>query len=134
MVVSQRKVHAEDAVLVGGGRGVRVDVDLELDHVPERPGRDLDLLVDAALGLLDRALADDGQAATADLDADRRKVDPGEVTFDDGLLRLAAVIDIDVRGETGSATGHVAGPAPRVAEHLVHFPAHPCEVGKKVAI
>ena len=59
--VAQRQLDPQDAVLVGRLGAVGVDVGLELDDAAERARRDLDLLVDAALGLLDRPLADDRQ-------------------------------------------------------------------------
>ena len=95
---------------------IGVDVDLELDDAAEGAGRDLDLLVDAALGLLDRPFADDRQLAAADLDPDLVELDPGEVDLDHRPLRLAAVVDVDVGREAGRAPAHVGGPAPAVAE------------------
>ncbi len=76
---------------------VNVDIDLKLDDVPERTGRDLDLLVDPPFGLLDVALADDLELAAADFDADGCGVDPREIALDHGPLRTAAVVDVHVR-------------------------------------
>src|SRR2546423_11721776 len=56
---AQRQLDAEDPVVVGGARPIGLDVGVEPYRPPERPGLDLHLLVDAALGLLDRALARD---------------------------------------------------------------------------
>ena len=82
---------------------VGVDLGLQLDHAPERARGDLDLLVDAALGLLLAALAGDRHVAGADLDPDLGEGDAGEVDFDHRPLRLAAVVDVDVGREAGAA-------------------------------
>ena len=69
---AERQLDPQHAVLVGGLRLLGDDVGVQLDHAAERAGLDLDLLVDAALGLLHRALAGDHQLAPGDLEADRR--------------------------------------------------------------
>src|SRR3954451_11982710 len=51
---AQRQLDAGDPVVVGGARPIGLDVGVEPHGPPERPRLDLHLLVDAALGLLDR--------------------------------------------------------------------------------
>ena len=53
-LLRQRDLDPQHAVLVGGARAVGLHLGAELDHAPEGPVRDLDLLVQAALGLLRR--------------------------------------------------------------------------------
>ena len=74
--VAQRQLDPQHAVFVGGLGALGVDLDLELDDAAEGPGGDLDLLVDAALGLLHRPFADDRQLAAADLDPDLARARP----------------------------------------------------------
>ena len=121
-------------VLVGRLGALGVDLDLQLDDAPERAGGDLDLLVDAALGLLHLPLADDRQLAAADLDPDLVELDPGEVDLDHRPLRVAAVVDVDVGREAAGAAAHVAGAAPVDAEHLVHLAPHAGEIREQVAL
>ena len=106
--VAQRQLDPQHAVLVGGLGALGVDLDLELDDAAEGAGGDLDLLVDAALGLLHRPFADDRQVAAADLDPDLAQVDAGEVDLDDRPLRIAAVVDVDVGREARAAPADVA--------------------------
>src|SRR5262249_20948335 len=132
--IAQRQFDDQHTVfVVGDGAGV-VDLDLQLDHAPERTRGDLDLLVDAALGLLQGAPADDRQLAPVDLDPDLGEVDPGEVDFDHGPLRVVDVVDVDVGREARGPAADVAGAAPGVAHHLVHLPAHPRKIGEEVAL
>ena len=71
----------QDAVLVGGARLVGDDVGAELDDAPERAVLDLDLLVEAPLGLLRAALAGDQQLAAADLERDSSISTPARSAF-----------------------------------------------------
>ena len=61
---------AEDAVLIARPGALGDDVGAERDGAPERPRLDLDLLVDAALGLGDRTAPGDHDLASAHLDPD----------------------------------------------------------------
>ncbi len=56
---SQRQLDAQDPVVVGGPGLLGDRIRVQLDDAPERPGLDLDLLVDTALGLLNGPLAAD---------------------------------------------------------------------------
>ena len=124
----------EDAVFVVGDGAARVDLDLQLDHAAEGTGGNLDLLVDAALGLLQDAAADDRELPAGDLDPDLGEVDAGEVDFDHGTLRFIDVIDVDVGREARGPAADVAGASPGLVHQLVHLPAHPGKVGKEVAL
>ncbi|MEZ5120789.1 MAG: hypothetical protein R2736_04305 [Solirubrobacterales bacterium] len=65
---------------------------------------DLDLLVDAVLGVVGQAAAaGDDQLATADLEVDLVDVDAGELGGDDRPRRVADVGDVDARGEPGAS-------------------------------
>ena len=132
--IAQGQFDHQHAVFVVGDGAVVVDLDLQLDDAAEGAGGDLDLLVDAALGLLQGAAADDRQLAAGDLDPDLGEVDAGEVDFDHGTLRVVDVIDVDVRREAGGPAAHVAGASPGIAHQLVHLQAHPREIGEKVAL
>src|SRR5690606_25983820 len=100
----------------------------------EGSGRDLDLLIDPSFGFLNRPFTDDRQLTATDLDPDGGKVDPGEVALDHGPLGVTAVVDVDVRGEAARPAAYVGGPAPGAAEHFIHLPAHPGEVGKEISV
>src|SRR4051794_18630373 len=67
--VAQRQLDPQHPVLIRRLGAVGIDVDLELDDTTEGAGRDLDLLVDAALHLLDLTFADDRELTAADLDS-----------------------------------------------------------------
>ena len=73
--IEQGQLDPQDAVLIGGAGAVGVDVDLELDDAAKWARRNLHLLVDAALGLLHRSLADYRQVPAADLEVDISQVD-----------------------------------------------------------
>src|SRR6266540_952381 len=87
-LLPERQLDAEDPILIAGTRLLGVDVDSQLDDAAKWPGGDLDLLIDPALGLLDRPAARDGQLATGDLDVDLGEIDSGQVDLDDRPLRL----------------------------------------------
>src|SRR5947208_11992808 len=72
----QRQLDAEDPVVVGGARPLRLDVGVEPNRPAERPRLDLHLLIDPALGLLDRAFARDHELATCDLEVQAVEPDP----------------------------------------------------------
>ncbi len=130
----ERQLDAQDAVVVGGLGLVGGDVGAELDRAPERPVLDLDLLVDAALGLVQRApAAGDDQLASADLQVDLADVDPGQLGGDDRPRRIADVGDVDARREAGAAMGRERA-VEDAAEQLVHLAAHALEVGEDVAL
>ncbi len=128
--VAQRQLDPQHPVLIGRAGALGVDLDLQLDDAAEGAGGNLDLLVDAALGLLHRPLADDRQVAAADLDPDLAQLDPGEVDLDHRLLRIAAVVDVDVGREAAGAAADVATAAPGVPHHLIHLPPHTSKVGE----
>src|SRR3954447_7878663 len=132
---AQRQLDPEDPVLVGGARPIGLDVGVEPHRPPERPRLDLDLLVDAALGLLDRALAGDHEVPTGDLEVQAFEPDAGEVGLHDRLRLLAtAVVDVDARRESGGPAAGAAHAAPDVAEQLVHLTPHPLEVEEEVTV
>ena len=91
----ERQLDGQDPVLVGGLRGVGLDVDAERDHAPERPVLDLELLVDALLAALGPAVAGQHELAPADLELDLRRVDAGQVGPHDGPRRVGRVVDVD---------------------------------------
>src|SRR5918995_790169 len=94
-LLDEREHDAEHAVLVGRRGFLGVDVGVQPDHAPEWAGLDLELLVDAPLGLLNRAFTADHELATGDLEADRGQIQAAEVRFHHGPRRLlAAVVDV----------------------------------------
>jgi hypothetical protein len=95
----QRQLDGQDAVLVGRGGRVGVDVGPERDDAPERPVLDLELLVD---GILRRrrvvlTVTRQHELAAGDLELDRVGVDPREVGAHDRARRVADVVDVDRR-------------------------------------
>ena len=131
--LGERQLDSQDAVLVGGPCALGVDVGAELDLAHEGTVLDLDLLVDAALGVARPALAADDERAPPHLQADVVDVDPGEIGLDDRLRGLAAVVDVDARAEPGPLARGEPGARPDVAEQLVDLAAHALEVGEQVA-
>ena len=133
---AKRQLDPQDAVLVGGLRLLGDHVGVQLDDAPERPRLDLDLLVDAALGLLHRALAADHQlAARRSRGRCVSRLTPGELDLDDRPRWLAAVVDVDARREARlRAPRPPAALAPDVAEQLVHLAAHALEVDQQVSV
>src|SRR5215211_1354466 len=130
---AQRQLDAQDAVLVRGLGILGDDVRVQLEHAPEGARLDLDLLVDAALGLLNRTLAADDEVATDDLEPNGVEAHAGKVHLHDRLRGLAAVVDVHARRETGlPPPGKPAGTTPDVAEELVHLAPHALEVDEGI--
>ena len=94
--------------------------------------RDLDLLVEAALGLVRPALALDDQLAPADLESDVVRADAGELRLDDRARGLAAVVHVDVRGELPPSPARAT--FEDVAEQLVDLAPHALEVRKEITL
>src|SRR5262249_21765853 len=129
---AKRQLNTQDAVLVGGGGLLGLDVAGELDDAAELARGKLDLLVGAAVDVADRALAADHQGAAADLDVDRVELDAGEVGLDHGAPRLAAVVDVDAGRVAGRLTlGRVR---PDVPEELVHLAPDQREIGERITL
>ena len=112
--IAQRQLDPQHPVLVGRLGPLGVDVDLQLDDAAERARGNLDLLVDPPLGLLHRPLADDRQLPPADLDPDLVELDPGQIDLDHRPLRIAAVVDVDVRRKAPAPADDVGGPRPGI--------------------
>ena len=91
----ERQLDAEDAVGVGGARLVRDDLGAERDHAAERAEVDLELLVEAALGVVGAAMAGDDELAALDLERQLVRVDAGQLGLHDGARRVALVEDVD---------------------------------------
>ena len=70
-------------------------------RAPERPVLDLELLVDAAFGLVGPAHAGEHELAPADLQGEVGAGDAGEVGLDDGTRRIGEVVDVDGGREAG---------------------------------
>ena len=129
----ERQLDGQDPVLVGGLRGVGVDVDAERDHAPERPVLDLELLVDALLAALGLAVAGQHQLAPADLELDLRRVDAGQVGPHHRPRRVGRVVDVDGGREAAAPRG--GEPAVEdVAEQLVHLAPHALEVREQIPL
>ena len=134
---AQRQLDAQDPVLVAGLGALGDDVGAELDHPAERAGLDLDLLVDAPLGLLDARspLTISSRPETSRLT--ESGVDARELDEDDrARLLAAAVVDVDPRRE---ARLLARGPRPALAgpglaDQLVHLAPHALEVQEQVAL
>ena len=96
------------------------------------PVLDLDLLVEAALGLLGPALAGDHQLAAADLERRRpRSSTPARSALTHRARRVVRVVDVDARREPAPAE---AGALEDVAEQLVDLAPHALEVREQVAL
>ena len=113
---------------------------LSSTHAPEGPGGDLDLLVDAALGLLDGTLAGDHQPPAGDLEPDRGGIDAGDIDLDHrlrrpgGVIADVAVVDVDAGENPGVRSRRQPGPLPDVSEELVHLPPDAVEVDEEIAL
>src|SRR5918998_4177679 len=94
---------------------------------------DLELLVDATLGVGLATVAGERQLAALDLQAEVAGVDPGELGVDDRARRIVRVEDVDRRGEAG-APRRQADAAEDISEQLVHLAPHALEVGEQVAL
>src|SRR6185295_14875018 len=87
------------------------------------------------LGLLNRALTPDHQLAADNLQVDRLEPDSCQLGLDDGLRRIAAVVDVYARGEPGLVpAGEPAALAPDIAEQLIHLATHALEVDQQVSV
>jgi len=93
---------------------------------------DLDLLVDAALGVTRPAFAADDQSPAAHLEADLVGVDPGKVGLDHRLGRISVVVDVHPWAERTPARGESRA-APDVTEQLVDLTAHAVEIREWIA-
>jgi uncharacterized protein (DUF427 family) len=113
-------------------RRVGVDVGAERDDAPERAVLDLELLVDAALGLRRAAVAGDDELAAADLEPTSSGSMPARSA---GRPRAAGrrVVDVD-RGREAAARRGARPRVEDVAEQLVHLAAHALEVGEEVPL
>ena len=127
-----RQLHPQDPVLVGGAGLVGDHVGAELDLAPEGALLDLELLVDAALGVVRLALAGDHEHAPADLEIDVVERDAGEVDPDHRLGRVTAVVDVDA-GAEGAPVRRKPRAGPDVAEQLVDLAPHALEVGEGIS-
>ena len=96
----ERQLDAQHPVAVGGARRVGDDVGAERDHAPEGPEVDLELLVDAALGVGRPAVAGEDELAAVDLQRELVGVDAGQLGLDDGARRIALVEDVDRRARS----------------------------------
>ena len=130
----ERQLDAQHPVAVGGARRIGDDVGAELDHAPEGPEVDLELLVDAALGVGRPAVAGEHELAAVDLQRELVGVDAGQLGLDDRARRIALVEDVDRRGEAAALARSQAGAVEDVAEELVHLAAHALEVGEQVPL
>src|SRR3954463_8088133 len=70
LLLHERDLDPQDAVLVCRARGLGLDVRPELHDAPEGPGGDLDLRVEAPASLLGAPLAGDDQLPPPDLERD----------------------------------------------------------------
>jgi EAL domain-containing protein (putative c-di-GMP-specific phosphodiesterase class I) len=112
-----------------------VDLRAERDHAPERPALDLELLVDAVVGraLLGLPVAREHELASAHLELDGVRVDPGEIGAHDRARRVARVVDVD-GGREAAAAARREPTVEHVAEQLVHLAPHPLEVREEVPL
>ena len=106
----------------------------ERDHAAEGPEVDLELLVDAALGVGRPAVPGEDQLAPVDLQGELVGVDAGQLGLDDGARRIALVEDVDRRREAAALARSQAGAVEDVAEELVHLTSHSLEVREQVAL
>src|SRR4051794_24769481 len=123
----ERQLDAQDPVAVGGAGLVGDDVGAERDHAAKRPEVDLQLLVDAALGVGRAAVAGDDQPAALDPQPDLVGVDARQLGVDDRARRIAFVEDVDRRREAAAVARPQDAAAEDVPEELVHLAAHPLE-------
>src|SRR3954447_10146241 len=130
----ERKLDAQHAVAVGGPCGVGDDVGPELDHAPEGAEVDLELLIDAALGVGRPAVAGEHELAPVDLQRELVGIDPGQLGLDDRARWIALVEDIDRRREAAALARSQPSAVEHVPEELVHLAAHALEVGEEVSL
>src|SRR5512133_3183173 len=79
----ERQLDAQHPVAIGGARGVGDDVRAQLDHAAERAEVDLELLVDALLGVGRPAMAGEHELAPLDLERQLVGIDARELGLDD---------------------------------------------------
>ena len=101
----QRQLDAQDPVAVGRRGGLRDDVGAERDRAPERAEVDLELLVDAALGVGGAAVAGEDELAALDVEGDLVGVDARQLRHDDRARRVALVEDVDAPGRSRRGRG-----------------------------
>ncbi len=111
-----------------------IDLGAERDHAAERAEVDLELLVEAALGVVGAAMAGDDELAALDLERQLVGIDAGQLGLHDGARGVALVEDVHGRREAAALGGREAGAVEDVAEELVHLAAHALEVREQVAL
>ena len=102
--LGERQLDAQDAVLVDGLAPRRRRRRRRARSIaPERAVLDLDLLVDAALGVLGRRRWPVITSSRPWISsAERRRVDAGQLGLHDGARRVVRVVDVDRRREAAA--------------------------------
>ena len=110
------------------------DVGAERDRAAEGAEVDLELLVDAALGVGRAAVAGETSSRPSISSVDLVGVDAGQLGLHDRARRVALVEDVDGGREAAAPAGARPRAVEDVAEQLVHLAPHPLEVREQVAL